>query len=136
MFRSQEEPIIKCILWFYSYTSTYISGQKAELVVGLYARFLCSCAHSAARPSARATIGYPVYKSSVETLHTRYPIVARAFRLRPSACESKGILHTSRNPPDVTGRGIRITELHEVLWQVSSITQLSTRKRNISARVP
>ena len=28
----------------------------------LYARYLCSRAHSAARPSARATIGYLVYK--------------------------------------------------------------------------
>ena len=30
----------------------------------LYARYLCSRAHSAARPSARATIGYLVYKLS------------------------------------------------------------------------
>ena len=39
-------------------------------VLQLYARFLCSRAHSAARPSARATIGYLVYKSSRHSLCT------------------------------------------------------------------
>ena len=33
-----------------------------ERALRLYARYLCSRAHSAARPSARATIGYLVYK--------------------------------------------------------------------------
>ena len=40
-------------------TSFFVQGVESR--DDFYARYLCSCAHSAARPSARATIGYLVY---------------------------------------------------------------------------
>ena len=50
----------------------------------MYARFLCSRAHYAAgRPSARATIGYLVYK-----------LGGGLAAFRPSARANKGVLYT------------------------------------------
>ena len=63
-------------------------------------------ARARTRPSARATIGYLVYKREARfhqrlskvpiMLYTRYPIVARALSLA-RARASKGILHTTND---------------------------------------
>ena len=48
-----------------------------------------------ASPSARATIGYLVYKDCIQdTLSSRARLASRMHRPRPSARASKGILHT------------------------------------------
>ena len=80
----------------------------------LYARFLCSRAHSAyaaARPSARATIGYLVYNfpggvMNGGSLVYKIPYRrARAWPLGRVRRASKGILHT---------RGSHLSLLHRV----------------------
>ena len=58
------DPDDELVLTFCNYKAYEITFCRALLAKTLTVRYICSCAHSAGRPSA--TIGYLVYKSYIQ----------------------------------------------------------------------